>query len=158
MVYKTCLSQFYFTHAWSTGEGQVSEGSWGQGAYLHCTATTPLWNSLQAVNKWLCSLQLFPELFFFFFLTQVNDSWFSSGTPGRWATPVQKNACRLQVLMGWEQEGREGEPKGVGEAPPLGLSGLSEEEEKKKREVGDTLHDQEGPQFPSCSRDLSRSP
>lgn len=59
---------------------------------------------------------------FFFFLTQVNDSWFSSGAPGRWVTPVQKNACRLQVLMGWERarrkvvgEGRWGrEPRSLG--------------------------------------------
>lgn len=52
-------------------------------------------------------MALFPSVIpWTLFLTQVYDSWFSSGTPGRWATPVQKNACRLQVLVGWEQGGR----------------------------------------------------
>lgn len=97
MVYKTGFVPFCFTHAWSTGEGE-SVG----GIYLHCTVTTtPFWNSLQAVYKWLCSLRLFPELLV---LTQVMTAGLAV-VPGRCSHLFRK--C-LQVTAG-----EQGDPGGT---------------------------------------------
>lgn len=65
-----------------------------------------------------------------------------------------------------EEEGvgeRKGEPRGLGVAPPVGSVCLSEEKEKslrtsQKKKEGDMVHDQQGPQFSSCSQTLSLSP
>lgn len=118
-------------------------------------------------------MALFPSVipWTLFFLTQVNDSWLSSGVPGRWATPVQKNACRLQVLAEWERARKEwgkgglGWTKKSGLTPPVGSLWLLEEAEGEEKSLctgqkkeGDTVLNREAPQFSSCRRALSLSP
>lgn len=123
MVYKTCLSQFdsHMHEAQVRGEGLGGRSAGG--AYLHCTATTPF--------ETVCKQFINGSVPFGYSLNSGfdtgNDSWFSSGA---WqvGTPVQKNACRLQVFCGWE---RAGWPRGLGYHFQLGLA-LWEEEEKKK--------------------------
>lgn len=83
----------WFTHAWSTGEGDLL------GAYLHCTATTPF--------ETVCKQFINGSVPFSYSLNSGfdtgNDSWFSTGA---WqvGTPVQK-CLQVQVLCGWQRAG-----------------------------------------------------
>lgn len=88
MVYKTCLSQFD-SHM---HEAQVRGICWGRLFTLYSYHT--LWNSLQAVYKWLCSLRISLNSGF----DTGNDSWFSSGA---WqvGTPVQKMPAGTGALL-----------------------------------------------------------
>lgn len=92
VIYKTCLSQFV-SHM---HEAQVRGICWGEGAYLHFTATTPFfWNSLQAVYKWLCSLRFIPWTLV---LTQVMTAGLAV-VPGR-CTHLFRKCLQVQVLWG----------------------------------------------------------
>lgn len=61
VIYKTCLSQFV-SHM---HEAQVRGICWGEGAYLHFTATTPFFETVckQFINGSV-PFGLFPELWF----------------------------------------------------------------------------------------------
>lgn len=104
----------WFTHAWSTGEGDLL------GAYLHCTATTPF--------ETVCKQFINGSVPFGYSLNSGfdtgNDSWFSSGA---WqvGTPVQKMPAGTGALWVGESRG----PRGLGYHFLLGLT-LQEEEEK----------------------------
>lgn len=84
----------WFTHAWSTGEGDLL------GAYLHCTATTPF--------ETVCKQFINGSVPFGYSLNSGfdtgNDSWFSSGA---WqvGTPVQKMPAGTGALWVGESRG-----------------------------------------------------
>lgn len=84
----------WFTHAWSTGEGDLL------GAYLHCTATTPF--------ETVCKQFINGSVPFGYSLNSGfdtgNDSWFSSGA---WqvGTPVQKMPAGTGALWVGESTG-----------------------------------------------------
>lgn len=105
----------WFTHAWSTGEGDLL------GAYLHCTATTPF--------ETVCKQFINGSVPFGYSLNSGfdtgNDSWFSSGA---WqvGTPVQKMPAGTGALWVGESRG----PRGLRCHFLLGLA-LWEEEKKK---------------------------
>lgn len=96
MVYKTFVP-VWFTHAWSTGEGDLL------GAYLHCTATTPF--------ETVCKQFINGSVPFGYSLNSGfdtgNDSWFSSGA---WqvCTPVQKMPAGTGALWVGESRGPRG--------------------------------------------------
>lgn len=104
----------WFTHAWSTGEGDLL------GAYLHCTATTPF--------ETVCKQFINGSVPFGYSLNSGfdtgNDSWFSSGA---WqvGTPVQKMPAGTGALWVGESRG----PRGLRCHFLLGLA-LWEEEKK----------------------------
>lgn len=119
----------WFTHAWSTGEGDLL------GAYLHCTATTPF--------ETVCKQFINGSVPFGYSLNSGfdtgNDSWFSSGA---WqvGTPVQKMPAGTGALCVGESRG----PRGLGYHFMLGLALWGEkknpfalfkkvEEEKRER-------------------------
>lgn len=110
----------WFTHAWSTGEGDLL------GAYIHCTATTPF--------ETVCKQFINGSVPFGYSLNSGfdtgNDSWFSSGA---WqvGTPVQKMPAGTGALWVGESRGVGG-PRGVGYHFLLGLALWKEEEKKKK--------------------------
>lgn len=97
----------WFTHAWSTGEGDLL------GAYLHCTATTPF--------ETVCKQFINGSVPFGYSLNSGfdtgNDSWFSSGA---WqvGTPVQKMPAGTGALWVGESRG----PRGLGYHFLLGLA------------------------------------
>ena len=83
MVYKTCLSQFDSHMHEAQVEGQSAGGLFTLYSYH------TLWNSLQAVCKWLCSLHFFPWTLL---LTQVMTAGLA-GTPiGRGHTCPETHA------------------------------------------------------------------
>lgn len=102
----------WFTHAWSTGEGDLL------GAYLHCTATTPF--------ETVCKQFINGSVPFGYSLNSGfdtgNDSWFSSGA---WqvGTPVQKMPAGTGALWVGESRG----PRGLGYHFLLGLALWGEE-------------------------------
>lgn len=101
----------WFTHAWSTGEGDLL------GAYLHCTATTPF--------ETVCKQFINGSVPFGYSLNSGfdtgNDSWFSSGA---WqvGTPVQKMPAGTGALWVGESRGGRGGPRGLGYHFLLGLA------------------------------------
>lgn len=109
----------WFTHAWSTGEGDLL------GAYLHCTATTPF--------ETVCKQFINGSVPFGYSLNSGfdtgNDSWFSSGA---WqvGTPVQKMPAGTGALWVGESRG----PRGLGYHFLLGLAlwGRRKNNRKKK--------------------------
>lgn len=126
----------WFTHAWSTGEGDLL------GAYLHCTATTPF--------ETVCKQFINGSVPFGYSLNSGfdtgNDSWFSSGA---WqvGTPVQKMPAGTGALWVGESRG----PRGLGYHFLLGLA-LCEEKKNlfalvKKAEESENVHVQR----PRCS-------
>lgn len=105
MVYKTCLSQFD-SHM---HEAQV-EGQSAEGAYLHCTATTPF--------ETVCKQFVNGSVPFGFSLNSGfdtgNDSWFSRGAcreVGGGGAHLSRNTH--QVLCGRERARWEGGPPQV---------------------------------------------
>lgn len=97
----------WFTHAWSTGEGDLL------GAYLHCTATTPF--------ETVCKQFINGSVPFGYSLNSGfdtgNDSWFSSGA-WQMGTPVQKMPAGTGSLWVGESRG----PRGRGYRFLLGLA------------------------------------
>lgn len=81
-----------FTHAWSTGEGDLLGGG---GIFTFYSYHTLFWNSLQAVYKWLCSLRFIPWTLV---LTQVMTAGLAV-VPGRW-THLFRKCLQVQVLWG----------------------------------------------------------
>lgn len=130
----------WFTHAWSTGEGDLL------GAYLHCTATTPF--------ETVCKQFINGSVPFGYSLNSGfdtgNDSWFSSGA---WqvGTPVQKMPAGTGALWVGESRG----PRGLGYHFLLGLALWGGGEKKslctlqKVEEESENVHRIRGHSIPS---------
>lgn len=109
----------WFTHAWSTGEGDLL------GAYLHCTATTPF--------ETVCKQFINGSVPFGYSLNSGfdtgNDSWFSSGA---WqvGTPVQKMPAGTGAL--WVGESTGGTQR-CRLPLPVGSGSLKRRRRKKKK-------------------------
>ena len=109
----------WFTHAWSTGEGDLL------GAYLHCTATTPF--------ETVCKQFINGSVPFGYSLNSGfdtgNDSWFSSGA---WqvGTPVQKMPAGTGAL--WVGESGGGGTQRCRLPLPVGSGSLKRRRRKKK--------------------------
>lgn len=137
----------WFTHAWSTGEGDLL------GAYLHCTATTPF--------ETVCKQFINGSVPFGYSLNSGfdtgNDSWFSSGA---WqvGTPVQKMPAGTGALWVGESRG----PRGLGYHILLGLALLRRKKNsflstlQKAEEESENVRDQ-GPQYSFFRRALSHA-
>lgn len=126
----------WFTHAWSTGEGDLL------GAYLHCTATTPF--------ETVCKQFINGSVPFGYSLNSGfdtgNDSWFSSGA---WqvGTPVQKMPAGTGALWVGESRGGRGGPRGLGYHFLSGLALLRGKQKKTKQLLCTLQKAEEGKAF-----------